>query len=167
MSYEQRVIIQFLYKERVHPTQIHRRLAAQYGLDTYSLRNVQHWYQLFDCGRQNSNDDPRSERAPIDHLDIKIIACLEREPFSSAYSLAKALDVSPATVLTRLHNSPGMKNVHLHWVAHQLTDDLRQVRVAKCGVLLRPPEAMQRTHFRRIIIIDESWFYLEYQHTSQ
>jgi phospholipase/lecithinase/hemolysin len=42
MNYEQRVIIQFLYKEKVHPTQIHRRLAAQYVLEIYSLRNVQH-----------------------------------------------------------------------------------------------------------------------------
>jgi hypothetical protein len=43
----------------------------------------------------------RGPKAPIDHLDAKIIACLEREPFSSAHSLAEALDVSPATVLGR------------------------------------------------------------------
>jgi hypothetical protein len=47
----------------------------------------------------------------------------------------------------RLHNSLGMKNFHLRWVSHQLTDDLRQMRVAKCSELLRALEAMQRTHF--------------------
>jgi hypothetical protein len=167
MSYEQRIIIQFLHKEKVHPTQIHRRLAAQYGLETDSLQSVQHWCQLFDCGRQNLHNDPRSGRPPIDYLDVKIIACLVREPFSSAHSLAEALDMSPATVLSRLHHPLGMNHFHLRWVPHQLTDDLRQVRVAKCGELLRALAAIQRIHFRHIITGDESWFYLEYQHALQ
>jgi hypothetical protein len=65
------------------------------------------------------------------------MACLENEPFSSAHSLAEALDLSPTTVLSRSRNPLGMKNFHLRWVLHQLTDDLRHVRVAKCGGLLR------------------------------
>jgi hypothetical protein len=84
-----------------------------------------------------------SGRPPIGHLDAKIIACLEREPFCSAYLLAEALDVSPATVLSCLHISLGMKNLHLLWVPYQLTDDLWQVRVAKCDELLRALEALQ------------------------
>jgi hypothetical protein len=167
MTYDQRVVIQFLHKEKVHPTQIHRRLAAQYGLETYSLRSVQHWCQLFDCRRQKFHDDSRSGRPGIDHLDARIIACLEREPFSSAYSLVKALGMSPAAVLSRLHNSLGMKNFHLRSVPHQLADDLWQVRIAKCGELLRALEAMQRTHFRHIITGDENWLDLEYSHASQ
>jgi hypothetical protein len=74
MSYEQRAIIEFRHKEKVHRTQIQRILAAQYGLETYSLRSVQHECQLFDCGRQNMHDDSRFGRPPIDHLDAKIIA---------------------------------------------------------------------------------------------
>jgi predicted transcriptional regulator len=96
-----------------------------------------------------------------------MIACLEREPFSSAYSLAESLDVSPAAVSRRLHNSLGMKNFHLRWVSHQLTSKPQQMRVAKCGEFLRALEVMQRTHFRHIIKGDASWFYLEYQYASQ
>jgi hypothetical protein len=80
---------------------------------------------------------------PIDHLDAKIIACLESKPFSSEAWLAGALDVSPAAVLSHLHNSLGKKNFHLRWVPHQLTDNLQQARVAKCGELLRALEAVQ------------------------
>jgi hypothetical protein len=126
------------------------------------------------CANGHVHDDPRSGRRPIDHLvarinhiDAKIIACLERELFSSAYSLIEALEVSPATVLSHLHNSLGTKNFHLCWVPHQLTDDLRQARVAKCGELLCALKVMQRIRFRHIIIGDESWFYLEYHHASQ
>jgi hypothetical protein len=78
---------------------------------------------------------------------LKMIAYLELEPFSSAYSLAEALDVSPATVFSYLHNSLGIKIFHLRWVPHQLRDNLRHARVAKCGELVRALEAMQRTHF--------------------
>jgi hypothetical protein len=143
MNYELPAIIQFLYKEKVYPAQIHRRLAAQYGLEPYSLRSIQQWCQLFDCGRQNLHDDPRSGRPPINHLDAKILACLEREPLSSAYLLAEALGASPITVLNHLHNSLGMKIFHLRSVPHQLTDDIRQVMVAKCGELLRTLDVIQ------------------------
>jgi hypothetical protein len=61
----------------------------------------------------------------------------------------------------------GNENFHIHWAPYQLTDELRQVRVAKYGELLRALEAMQRTHHRRIITGDESWFDIEYQHASQ
>jgi hypothetical protein len=59
------------------------------------------------------------------------------------------------------------EDCHLRWVPHQLTDDIRQVRIANWGGLLRALEAIQRTHFRYIITADETWFYLEYQHASQ
>jgi hypothetical protein len=85
-----------------------------------------------------------------------MIAYLEREPFFAAYSLAEALDVSPATVLSRLHYSLDMKTFHLRRVPHQLTDDLRQVSVAKGGELLCALEPMQRTLFRHIITGDKS-----------
>jgi hypothetical protein len=74
--------------------------------------------QLFDYARQNLHDDPKFGRPPIDHLDAKIIGCLEKEPFSSAHSLAGALDVSPGTILNRLFNSLEMNFFHLRWVPH-------------------------------------------------
>jgi hypothetical protein len=61
----------------------------------------------------------------------------------------------------------GNENFYLRFVPHQLTDDLRQVGVAKCSELLRAMEGMQLTHFYHIITGDGSWSYLEYQHVSQ
>jgi hypothetical protein len=68
------------------------------------------------------------------------------------------MDVSPATGLSRLHNSLGTKDFHLRWVPPQLADDLRQVTVAKGGELLRALEDQQQTQFHHIITGDESWF---------
>jgi hypothetical protein len=75
-------------------------------------------------------------------IGAKIIACSEREPFFSAYSPAEALDMSPATVLSRLRNSLGMKNFHIRSVPHRLTDDERQVRAAKGSDLLHALETI-------------------------
>jgi DNA-binding MurR/RpiR family transcriptional regulator len=55
------------------------------------------------------------DSTPTNFQILRMIACSERELFSSADSLAEALDVWRATVLSRLHNSLGMKNFHPHW----------------------------------------------------
>jgi hypothetical protein len=94
MSSEWRVLIRFLHKERVHPAQIHRSLEAQYGLKTSGPRSVQHWSQLFGCGRQKLNGDPKAETPLVDHIDAKILVCLKGEPFSSISAPDEALDTS-------------------------------------------------------------------------
>jgi hypothetical protein len=62
--------------------------------------------------------------------------------------LAEALGVSQATVLNRLHNSLGMKNLHVRWVPHQLTSELQATRLAKCRERLPMLEALQKNNFR-------------------
>jgi hypothetical protein len=104
LIYEQPVIIWFLHKERGRPAQIHRRPGAQNGFEISSVRSAHHWSQLCNGERQILNDDLRSGRPPIDHLDTKILACFKKERFSSAYSLAEAPYVSPAITLNHLHN---------------------------------------------------------------
>jgi hypothetical protein len=66
---------------------------------------------------------------------------LEREPFFSAYSLAEAVYMSPATVMSRLYNSLGMEFCHLCWVPRQLKDDLLQNMVSffACWKLYNEP----------------------------
>jgi hypothetical protein len=61
----------------------------------------------------------------------------------------------------------GNETFSSRWVPHQLTDDLWQVKVAKCGQLLRALEATSRILFRYIISGDEGWFHIEYQHAPQ
>jgi hypothetical protein len=103
----------------------------------------------------------------IDHLDIQILACSESQRCQSAYSLAEVLAVSQATVLNRLHNSLGTKNVHVRWVPHQLTSELQATRLAKCRELLPIFEALKKNHFRKVVTGDENWFYLQTEHSTQ
>jgi hypothetical protein len=60
-----------------------------------------------------------------------------------------------------------MKNFHLRWILHNLTDDLRQGCVTVCNELLRMLEAQDKEQFRDLLTGHESWFILEYEHGAQ
>jgi hypothetical protein len=167
MRYEQRVIIRFLHNEKVDPHAIHQRLHAQFGLDTYGLRTVQYWCQLFTLGRDDLHEKDRPGRPPIDYVDAEILGCLQKEPFSSSHSLAQTLNLSQSTVLDRLHNSLGMNNWHVRKIPHELTDDLRRTKVSKCRELLNALERMAASAFRDIVTGDESWFYFCHHLSTQ
>jgi transcriptional antiterminator len=97
----------------------------------------------FVCRREGIEEDYRSGKPSVDHLDTKIFAPLESGRFQSAYSLAEVLGISQATVLNHLHNSLGMKNFHVRWVPHELTSEFQVTRLAKCPELLSMLEAVQ------------------------
>jgi hypothetical protein len=91
---QQRVIILFPHKESVQLAEIHQKLAAQPCKDRYSKQSIKRWSAQSVGGRkdiEDSDDDYRSGRPPIDYLDITILACLESEPFQSAYSLVEMI----------------------------------------------------------------------------
>jgi hypothetical protein len=43
MEYEQRIIIKFLTNESVEAHEIHMRLNAEFGAQTYALRTIEFW----------------------------------------------------------------------------------------------------------------------------
>jgi hypothetical protein len=102
-----------------------------------------------------------------DHFNIKILASLERESFSLAYSLAEALDASSATVLNRLHHAPGIikSSPRLDPVPIDIgtaaSDGGKMLRASFCA------GGYPASPFRHNVRGDESWFYLKSQHTSQ
>jgi hypothetical protein len=68
--------------------------------------------------------------------------------------------------LNRLHNSLGMKNFHVRWVAHQLTSELHVTRLTKCREVLPMLEILQKNDFRKVATGDESWFSFEMGHSA-
>jgi hypothetical protein len=101
-------------------------LQTQFIENIYQLQTVQFWITEIWGGRQDLHDEIRDRRSPLDDLDGKILAILNKSPFESAYSMAERMLVACSTVLYYLHESLGFKLFHLHWVPHLLTGDLRE-----------------------------------------
>jgi hypothetical protein len=85
MDDEQRVIIQFLCREGTSPEDIYSQLQAPFDDDSCSLRSVRRWYQDVRHGREDLHDEVWLGQSSMDILEIKFIACLDKEPFHSAY----------------------------------------------------------------------------------
>jgi hypothetical protein len=167
MIYEQRVIIRFFHGERVDPNEISRRPERQFGRDTYSWRSVQRWCQLSDDGRDIMHDASRPGMPEIDHFNMKILACLQRNPFTSTDSLVQDLNVALATIFALLHNSLRINNFCVPSLPHHLTDASRATRVQKCIDLRSMLQVIKRTVSRDIVTGDGSWFYLQFHHSTQ
>jgi hypothetical protein len=148
MEYSQRVIIRFLCKERVPPADIHARLETQFGIATYSERNVRRSCQYVQQGREDLHREARSDSPLIDFLDIRILALLDEQFFHLPYSIAEALGVSYLTLVNHSRESLGMKIFHLHWIPHELTTSFRQIRMETCQGLLRILKAHETINFK-------------------
>jgi transposase len=114
IEHDQRVIIKFLWKDRVDTRQIAAILQAQFAEHVYQLQTVQFWITEIRRDRQDLHDEIRNGRPPLDDLDDKILAILDKSLFESAHSIAKRLLVVYSTVLQHLHESLGFKSFHLH-----------------------------------------------------
>jgi hypothetical protein len=126
MDHDQRVLIKFVWNDGADARQIAARLQAQFVEHACQLGTVQFWIAEIRRGRQYLHDEIRSARAPLDNLDSKILAILDKSPFESAHSMSDRLLLAYSTVLQYLHKSFGFKSFHLHWVPHLLTSDLRK-----------------------------------------
>ena len=67
---EMRSVIQFLNSKNMKPAEIHRQLCDVYGEYAMSSSMVRRWVQLFNEGRENVHDEPRSGRPSVVNEDL-------------------------------------------------------------------------------------------------
>jgi hypothetical protein len=120
------MIITFLLNERVDARTIADRLRAQFSEHAYKLRIIQFWIAKVWLGRQDLHDEIRTGTPPLDGLDAKTLAILDKSRFESARSIAETLRIAYSTVLLHFHDSISFRSFHLHKIPHLLTHDLRE-----------------------------------------
>ena len=59
---EQRVVIGFLAAEGVKPSEVYRRMSAQFGSSCLNQRNVYKWIERFKDGHTSIKYEPRQGR---------------------------------------------------------------------------------------------------------
>jgi hypothetical protein len=128
MKYDQRLIIGFLLNEGIDIRDIADRLQAQFDKHADKLRTIQFWITEVQFGRQDLHDEIHTGIPPLDDLDIKILAVLDKSLFESAYSISETLHVAHSMTLLHLYDSISFRSFYLYWVRHLLTHDLREKR---------------------------------------
>jgi hypothetical protein len=106
------------------------------------------------------DDEIRSGRPPLDDLEEKILARLDKSPFESAHSISKKLLVAHPTVLLHSHDSIGFKSFHLHWVPHLLTDKSSEKRKEHARAMLPFLHVSECDGWHYVVTGDGSWFFL-------
>jgi hypothetical protein len=156
MEYNEKVIIWFLSNEGIAADEITIRLQARFAEHAYKLRIVRFWIDEVWFGRQDLHDEIRTRRPPLDDVDAKILAILNKSHFESTRSIVERLRVSYITVLNYLHLSIGFKSFHLRWVPYLLTEDLRQKRKDDTRAMLPLLHVAQRDSWHHLVTGDES-----------
>jgi len=67
---EMRPVIRFLNAKNMTLAEIHRQLCDVYGEHAVSSSMVWRWVRLFNEGRENVHDDPRSGRPSVVNEDL-------------------------------------------------------------------------------------------------
>jgi hypothetical protein len=124
IEYDQRMTIKFPLNEKADIRHIVDRLQAQFDEHAYKLQTIQFWITEVQLGCQYLYDEICTWRSPLDDLDAKIMAQLDKSLFEWACSIVETLSIPHSTVLLHLHDSIGFRLFHLHWVPHLLTHDL-------------------------------------------
>jgi hypothetical protein len=73
IKYDQRIIIRFLWNERIDAHEITHRFQAQFSKYAYALRTVRFWIVEARLGHQNLYDEIHTRRSLLDDLDAKIL----------------------------------------------------------------------------------------------
>jgi transposase len=163
---EQRAVVRFYTLKGVKSKKICMKLTAVYGTESLALATVKKWRLRFSQGRRDLFDDPRSGRPLTHDLSQAISSMLEERPFSSCKMLCRHFRIGKAMCLRILHDSLGLKKLHLRWVPHTLSANQKSERVTYSRLLAKALEKEQPNKFQRVITGDESWFFLYYPHDS-
>jgi hypothetical protein len=95
---DQRYEIKFLYSKKFALDRIVAELASVSGEQAYAKKMVEYCIQQIKLGRSDMEDEAKHGRPPLDDVDARIMACPSYEPLYSIRSIARALDLAPATV---------------------------------------------------------------------
>jgi hypothetical protein len=142
------MIIKFPTNESVDAREIHTKLNAQFGVQTYALHKIQFWVGETQHSREDIHDAYRSGRPALDYINKNNISILKNAPFKSAGSISRVLSVEHATVLHRLQETLGSKSCCLRGVPLLLAGELRAKRKELWELMISYLEAARKDGWR-------------------
>ena len=160
VSIEQRIIIKFLTRERVKPSEIFQRLTAQFGDQTLSRTRVFAWHKEFQEGRERVENEEHDRRPRSSITDENIQAVrdiLEDDRRVTVSEIAEQVGVSYGSCQTIITEHLGFRKVCARWVPRLLTADQKLRRLEVCQRLFARFEEEGEAFLASIVTCDETW----------
>ncbi|GBO04263.1 hypothetical protein AVEN_206368-1 [Araneus ventricosus] len=126
----QRAVIQFLFTEEEHASQIYRRMKEVYGEYCLARCTIFRWCQRYEARRVNIKDLPRPRQTHAAHsTTISAVDGLIRQNRRiTAREIAVELSISKGTVHHIIHKKLGYGKVCAQWVAKHLSENQKTAR---------------------------------------
>lgn len=156
----QRIIIKFLTKEGVKPSEILTRLKAQFGDATLSRTQVFDWASKFKGGRESVENESHDRRPRSSLTDENICAVrdvIEGDRRLTVDEIASEVGISHGSAHAIITEHLGFRKVCARWVPRLLTENHKEVRLQICERLLNRFRQEGVNFLRRIITCDETW----------
>jgi transposase len=152
---EQRAIIRFLTRKSLPASAIAPELKPVSETEALTLSTVKKWRKRFAERRILRYDDPRCGRPHTNDLVEAISSMLKERPDLSCNVLCPHFCITKGTCLRILHDTFGMKKLHLRWVPHALDTNQRAERVILSHGILSVFQSVCSTGLQNVITGDE------------
>ncbi|XP_050528011.1 protein GVQW3-like [Daktulosphaira vitifoliae] len=158
---DQRICIKFCVKNGIKCSKTLEMLTVAYGESALSKKNVYKWCKLFQDGREDANDEPRSGRPSTSTTDENVKAVkkivLENRRITIR-EVAEDVGISVGSCHEVFSDILGMRRVSAKIVPKLLNFDQKNRRMSIALELLNDvnddPDLL-----KRVITGDESWVY--------
>ncbi len=164
-----RGIIQFLKSDGKTPIEIHRELTRKYGQTVMSIQHVRKWCRLFDEGRTNLEDEPRSGRPSVltDVLVQRVETFIQENRRVTISDLEGVIPVSRRLIHQIVTEKLQYRKLCARWVPKMLTDTHKTNRFTSSLTILQKFNIEGNDFLQRIVTGDETWVYYKTPETKE
>jgi histone-lysine N-methyltransferase SETMAR len=158
-SVAQLIIIKFLTKEGVTPSEIFTRLQAQFGDECLSQPRVFSWVKSFREGQDHVENEPHARRPRTVNPEnvLKIGELIRANRRVTVLELSQEVGISVGSVEEILHNELKVSKVSARWVPRLLSPEHRERRLVAVTQLLQRYEREGAEFLDSIVTCDETW----------
>jgi hypothetical protein len=159
-STQQCIIIKFVTKEGVIPSEIFTRLQAQFGDECLSQPRVFSWAKLFREGRDSVENETHARRPRTSVNPDNVLKTGELIPANRPITFLELLQdvvISVGSVEEILHNELKVSRVRASWASRLLTPEHRDRRLVAVTQLLQRYKREGAEFLDSIVTCDETW----------
>jgi histone-lysine N-methyltransferase SETMAR len=162
-----KTVITFLFHDGYTEQECYESLVRVYDTLVPEAVTIRSWHRLLREKNSLMILNKRPGRPRDQKLNKQIEKILADDSGISASRIVAMLQVSVSTVIERLKKDFLMRLVKVKWIPHHLPQSVKDQRVENAKEMLLILSSCEKTNYRNLFTMDESWIYLDYSIDKQ